>query len=70
MKTKDCTKCKAVILVWNKDTKTQSDIEWLRHNVPKVFELKRCKWDKKKETLMYVVVCRECGNTVTVPWMY
>ena len=63
----DCTKCQAVILIWNKHIKRESDIKWLERNVPKVFDLKRCKWDKAKQTLTYTLACRECGNTVTVP---
>lgn len=63
----DCTKCQALIQRWNNLPNGKSVKKRLVCDTMEVFVLGKCKWDKKQDRLMITLVCKECGNTVTVP---
>jgi len=59
--------CSKVIQLWNRPTKTDTDIGCLQKLVVKFFKLERTKWDQPTQQLLYILKCRVCGNTIMVP---
>ncbi|GAJ04012.1 unnamed protein product [marine sediment metagenome] len=62
----NCPKCGPIGRIWNKDVKTDEEVEHLRLIVPEIYERVNEYYDEDGQK-WYVMQCRSCSTIIQVP---